>query len=268
MKWNIGEKETTFGSFIWRKSPSTLSWDRYSATIVLVGAARGEDGGDLGLHLLPGLAGPAAGEAGADLGELAMGLGEGLVRNGEQPGVIRGGQRADEGKRRAVEQLVVAAGVLPGVVDEGEAVALAIVAVREQRREAGDKLVDHRLELGDIGLVARVGVADQGDAAVGGHHQTEPADAQVVSLLLGVSALRDRGTLVGRVDPGGEVRHIEHEAREVDRERLDHGRDDATLDLLEAILADRVHRLPEPPVVERPGRQAQPPVTGGLVPPV
>ena len=47
--------------------------------------ARGEDGGDLGLDLLPGLAGPSAGEAGLDLGELAVRLGEGLV---EAPGLL------------------------------------------------------------------------------------------------------------------------------------------------------------------------------------
>ena len=28
VQWNIGENETTFGSFIWRKSPSTASWER------------------------------------------------------------------------------------------------------------------------------------------------------------------------------------------------------------------------------------------------
>jgi len=28
VQWNIGENETTEGSFIWRKSPSTCHWER------------------------------------------------------------------------------------------------------------------------------------------------------------------------------------------------------------------------------------------------
>ena len=167
--------------------------------------------------------------------------------------MIRRRQRADEGERSAVEQLVVVVGVLPGVVDEGEALALAVRARDPKCPEAGDELAHHRPELGDVGLVARVGVADEGDAAVGGDDEAEPADAQVGPLLLGVAALGDRGTLVARVDPGGEVRHVEHEPREVDREGLDHPRDDATLDLGQVLLADRVHRVPEAPMVERGG---------------
>ena len=111
-------------------------------------------------------------------------------------------------------------------------------------------------------------MADEGDAAVDRHDEAEPADAQVRSLLLRVPPLRDRGPLVPRVDPGGEVRHVEDQAREVDLERLDHFRHDATLDLLQLSLADRVHRIPKAPVVECPAWKAQPPVAGGLLPPV
>ena len=134
--------------------------------------------------------------------------------------MVRRRQRADEGKRSAVEQLVVVVGVLPGVVDQGEARALAVRARDPECPEAGDELAHHRPELGDVGAVARVGVADEGDAAVSGDDEAEPADAQVASFLLGMAALGDRGTLVARVDPGGEVRHVEHEPREVDREGL------------------------------------------------
>jgi len=83
-----------------------------------------------------------------------------------------------------------------------------------------------------------------------------------------VSALRDRGALAGRVDPGGEVGHVEHEAREVDREHLHHGHGDPTLDLFQLGLADRIHRFPEATVVERAGSKPQPPIVCGLVPPV
>ena len=71
-----------------------------------------------------------------------------------------------------------------------------------------------------------------------------------------------------RGDPGGEVGHVEHEPGQVDAEGLDHAGDDAALDLFQLVLADRVHRLPKAPVVERRGGQVQPPVAGRLGPPV
>ncbi|MHB8289449.1 MAG: hypothetical protein ACYDEY_09475 [Acidimicrobiales bacterium] len=39
LRWDIGENETTSPSFIWRKYPSTDSWERYSATILAVPAS-------------------------------------------------------------------------------------------------------------------------------------------------------------------------------------------------------------------------------------
>ena len=190
--------------------------------------------------------------------------------NGEELRVVRRRQRADEVQWYAVEGLVVVVGVLPGVIDDGEerTGTGTGTGTGQKRREAGDELAHHCPGLGDIGLAARIGVGDERDATVGRDDQSEPADAQVASLLPGVSPHRDRGTAVSRVDPGGEVRHVEHEAREADLEPLDHARDDPALDLLQLGLADRVHRLPEATVVERARCKAEPPVTGGLVPPV
>ena len=120
----------------------------------------------------------------------------------------------------------------------------------EDRGEAGDQLVHEGGELGDVGLVSGIGVGDERDPAVHRHDEPEATDAQVIALLLRMSPLRDRGTLIARVDPGGKVRHVEHETRQVDREGLDHRGDDAALDLFQLVLAERVHRLPEAPVIE------------------
>ena len=110
-------------------------------------------------------------------------------------------------------------------------------------------------------------MGDERDAAVGGDDEPETEDAQVGPLLLGMAALGDRSTLVPRVDPGGEVCHVEHEARAVYREGPDHLGHDAALDLLDLLLADLVHRVPKAPVAERAGGQAQPALPGGLLPP-
>ena len=74
------------------------------------------------------------------------------ARNGEQIGVVRRRKRPDEGELRAIEQLVVVPGVLPGVEDQGEALLSGGPCTCEGH-EAGDELFGHRWELGDVGLV-------------------------------------------------------------------------------------------------------------------
>lgn len=63
--------------------------------------------------------------------------------------------------------------------------------------------------------------------------------------LLGMAALGDGGMPVGRVDVGSEVGHVQHQARQVQPEGLDHGGDDPPLDLAQLHLADGVHGVPE-----------------------
>ena len=188
-----------------------------------------------------------------------------VLADREQLRVVRRRQQADEVQRCTPEQLVVVLRVLAGVVDERELVLTAtVLALAEQVLEAGEELLDQHRELGDVGAVTGIGVRDERDASVGRHDQAEPDDAEVSALLLRTAALGDRGTVVGRGDLGRKVRHVEHEARQVDGEDLDHAGDHPPLDLFEMSLADRVHRVPRAPVVEGVAGQAQPAVTGGL----
>lgn len=60
----------------------------------------------------------------------------------------------------------------------------------------------HRFELGDIGQVARVGVATERDTAVGGEKKAEDTDTGVGLFLPGVPSIGDRGSEVVHVDPG------------------------------------------------------------------
>jgi hypothetical protein len=152
---------------------------------------------------------------------------------------------------------------LASVVDECE-----LSGALGQGPEASDELFDEHCELGDVGAVAAIGVADERDAADCRDDKAEADGARVGSLLLGVVALGDRGGVVRGVDMGGGVRHVEHEPREVDGEHFDQVSDDATLDLLLLVFADRVHRVPRAPVAEDRGRQAHEPVAARVLPPV
>jgi hypothetical protein len=73
----------------------------------------------------------------------------------------------------------------------------------------GRQLVDHVRELGDVGFVAGVGVPGQRDAAVPGDHQAQADQAKIGALLLRLAPLADRRLVVGGVDEGGEVGHVQ-----------------------------------------------------------
>jgi hypothetical protein len=108
--------------------------------------------------------------------------------NGQQAGVIAGRQRPDEPDPGGFHLFVVGGRILPCVVDQGQ-----IGHVGGRLPKPGGQLVDQLGELGDVGPVTRVGVRQQGDAAVAGDHQRQPDQPQVHPLLFGLAALRDRG---------------------------------------------------------------------------
>ncbi len=65
-----------------------------------------------------------------------------------------------------------------------------------------------------------------------------------------MSALSDRGGVVGAVDVGREVRHVEREAGQVNVEDVDHSGGEAPFDLGQLGVVDLVHGVPEPAVVQ------------------
>ena len=130
------------------------------------------------------------------------------------------------------------------------------------------ELVDHAGELGDVGLVAGVGVPGQRDPAVPGDDQPEPDQPQVRPLLLGFPALRDRRLAVGGGDEGGEVGHVQRHARHVRPRDLHDPCRDLPGGLLQLLQGDGVHRVPEPAVIQRGGADLGEPVRRGGPPPV
>ena len=128
--------------------------------------------------------------------------------NGQQLGVLGGWQRGDVVQPEPSEVVLVGGRVVAGVEGHGQLARAAAEAP-----VAGDQLVDDRGELGDVGLVARVGAGDHRDPAIAGDHQRQADQPQVMAFLLGLAALGDRRLLIGRVDEGGEVGHVQHQAR-------------------------------------------------------
>ena len=114
---------------------------------------------------------------------------------------------------------MVVAAVLPGVVDHGQRLDPG-----HQVPVAGHQLVDDGAELGDVGPVAGVGVADHRHPAVAGDHQRQPDQPQIGAFLLGLAALRDRRPLVAGVDEGGEVGHVQRQPGQIQPELGDHRR--------------------------------------------
>ena len=152
---------------------------------------------------------------------------------------------------------------MAGVIHQRE-----IVGVRSKVVESVVESGDHVSELGDVGAAAVVGVGQQRDPMVARHDQAEPDKTQVGAFLFRVSALRDWGPVIRGVDVGREVRHVQHQSGQIDIELVDDPGGDPCLNLVEMGCGDGVHRVPEPAVIQRCGREPHPAVPGSCFPPV
>jgi len=110
-------------------------------------------------------------------------------------------------------------------------------------------------------------VRDQRDPTVAGDHQAEPDQAQVGSFLLGLAARGDGRVVVGGVDVGGEVGHVQGQRGDVQPEGSDHGQGDPVLDPGQVLGADGMHGVPELAVVQHRGTDLGEPVRGRGAPP-
>ncbi len=188
---------------------------------------------------------------------------------GGQVRAVRGGHRPDVVQPGAGQVREVVRGVLPGVEDDRH--------VRGPRRQPGCgahrlvpgfQLVDHAGELGDVGPVPGIGVPGQRDPAVPGDHQAEADQPQVRAFLLGLAALRDRRPAVRRRDERREVGHVEGDGGHVHAAGLHDRHRDRAAGLLQLLRGDRVHRVPEPAVIQRRSGDLREPVRRGGLPPV
>ena len=217
---------------------------------------------DRAVDLAAGVVGGQALEPGVDDG----------AHGGGQRGQVRAvadRHRPDVVQATAGQVGEVVGAVLPGVEDHRHLRAAAGAPGRGgDRLVSPAELVDHRRELGDVRLVAGVGMPGQRDPAVTGDHQAQPDQPQVAAFLLRLAPLRDRGLRVRGGDEGREVGHVQRHRGDIDPADLDQPQRDRLADPLQLLRGDRVHGVPEPPVVQGAGTDLGEPVRGGGLPPV
>ena len=188
---------------------------------------------------------------------------------GCQVRAVAGGDRPDVAQSGAGEIGEVVLAVLPCVKHHRH-----LGGRRAARGSDDDRLVlaaelaDHRGELGDVGPVAGVGVPGQRDPPVAGDHQAQAHQPQVRALLPGLAPLRDRRLLVRRVDERGEVGHVQRHRGHIHPGCFHDAQRDLAAGLLQLLQRDGMHRVPEPPVIQRRSRNPGEPGRRRLGPPV
>ena len=163
---------------------------------------------------------------------------EAAARDGQQLGVVGGGERADQAEaelvRERVGERLVALRVVALVVDECQFGELGLL--QPQLAQARPDQRERGRELGGVIAVARVGPVAERHVAVERDAEREPNQAQVVAALLGVPALGERVAFVARVDEGGEVGRVVDERAQVELIAADRARDDLCLGLRDRLL--------------------------------
>jgi len=193
-----------------------------------------QDGALDAKKLFTGSIGPDGGEK---MGIEAM---QGLSADGQQFGMLRWDQGADEVKRSLLDCLEVILGVVALVKDQRH-----VTDSLAQGTAPLGQLVGHATEGGGIMLVAGIGVVQQGDLPVGSDQKGQAEEAQVVPSVFTVASLGKRGSVVEAVDEGKEVSGIKEQASQIETESGDRGGGDLLLDGDDSRFVNPLHIIPK-----------------------
>jgi len=164
----------------------------------------------------------------------------GLSADGQQFGMLRWDQGADEVKRSLLDQLEVILGVVALVKDQGE-----VMDSFAQGTAPLGQLVGHATEGGGIMLVAGIGMVQQGDLSVGRDQEGQTEEAQVVPSVFAVASLGKGGPVVEAVDKGKEVRGIKEQTSQIEAKARDCGGGDLLLDGNDSFFINPLHIVPK-----------------------
>ena len=167
----------------------------------------------------------------------------GAVRDGQQAGVIRRRQRPDEPEPVRLHKRVVVAAVLPGVIDHGQRLHPG-----DQVPIAGHQLVDHGGELADVRPVTGIGVGDHRHPPPVST-SANPTSRRSVRFCLALPRRDQRARC--RCRCRWRSWSCPAPARSGRAELGHHRPADAGLDHPQLGLAEAVHRIPEPAMIQR-----------------
>jgi len=199
-------------------------------------------------------------DGGEKMGIEAM---QGLSTDGQQFGMLRGDQGADEVKRSLLDRLEV---------------VLRVVALIKNQRDVMDSLAQGTAPLGQflghaakgagIMLVAGIGVVQQGDFPVGSNQQCQAEEAQVVPPLFAVAPLGKGGPVVEAVDEGKKVRSIKEQASQIETKAGDRGGGDFLFNGDDSPFINPFHIVPKSLAAQLRGLEADQAREDGLLIPV
>jgi hypothetical protein len=175
----------------------------------------------------------------------------GLSADGQQFGMLRWDQGADEVERSLLEPLEVIPRVVALVKDQRE-----VTDSFAQGTAPLGQLVGHATEGGGIMLVAGIGVVQQGDLPVGSDQEGQTEEAQVVPSVFAVASLGKRGPVVEAVDEGKEVSGIKKQTPQIEAKAGDCGSGDLLLDGNDSLFINPLHIVPKPLAAQLRGLEA------------
>jgi len=204
------------------------------------------------------------GSVGPDGGEkMRIETTHGLSADGQQFGMLRWDQRADEVERSLLDRLEV---------------ILRVVALVKDQRDVTDSLAQgtaplgqflgHAAEGGGIMLVAGIGVVQQRDLPVGSDQQGQAEEAQVVPSVFAVASLGKRGPVVETVDEGKKVRGIKEQASQIETKAGDRGGGDLLFGGDNSLFINPLHIIPKSLAAQLRGLDADQAREDGLLIPV
>jgi len=117
-------------------------------------------------------------------------------------------------------------------------------------------------------LVARIGVVQQGDVAVGGDQERQTQEAQVVPSLFAMTPLGECGPVVEGVDEGEKVGGIKDQTTQIEAKARDRGGSDLSFDEYDGLWVDPLHVVPKPLTTQLRGLDADQSGKDGLLIPV
>lgn len=180
----------------------------------------------------------------------------------QKVGMLRWHQGTDEVEGPLLDSLEVFLRIIALVKDQSD-----VLDPLAQGTAPLSQLLGHGGKGRGIMLVARIGVVQQWDVAIGGDQQGQTEEAQVVPSLFAVAPLRKPCPAVEGVDEGKKVGGIKKQASQIEVKVRDSRGGELLFDRHDGLFVDPLHVIPKPLATQLRSLDAnQPREDGSLIP--